>query len=64
MMNEREVEALAARLEAMGALIGLAVDPAYRLNVAWYLAELLDAAALLAEFPLPDDVEAAPIFEP
>ncbi len=52
MMDERQVRMLADRLEAMGALIGLAVDPVYRENVAWYLAELLDAADLLAGFPL------------
>jgi hypothetical protein len=64
MMDDREVLALAERLEAMGALIGLSVDPPYRLNVAWYLAELLEAAELLAGFPLDDTVEPAPIFRP
>jgi hypothetical protein len=64
MMDDAEVRALAERLPAMGAPIGLEVDPAYRPGVAAYLAELLDAAALLAGFPLPDDVEPAPVFEP
>lgn len=64
MMDDREIGALAERLEAMGALIGLSVEPPYRLNVAWYLAELLEAAELLAAFPLDDTVEPAPIFRP
>jgi hypothetical protein len=32
--------------------------------VAQHLAILLAAASLVLEFPLPDDVEAAPVFEP
>ena len=64
MMDDREVRALADRLEAMGALIGLPVDPAYRLNVAGYLAELLDAADLLAGFPLDGAIEPSPSFQP
>jgi len=64
MMDERQVLALAERLEAMGALIGLAVDPAYRTDVAWYLAELLEAADLLAGLPLDDTIEPSPIFRP
>lgn len=62
--DDRQVRALADRLEAMGALIGLAIDPAYRENVAWYLAELLDAAELLAGFPLDETTESAPVFRP
>jgi hypothetical protein len=64
MMDERQVRALAERLEAMGALIGLVVDPEYRENVAWYLAELLDAADLLAGFPLDEATEPSPVFRP
>lgn len=64
MMDDTEVAALAERLEAMGAPIGLSIDPAYRVNVARYLAALFDAAALLDEFPLAEDVEPAPIFRP
>jgi hypothetical protein len=64
MMDERQVRALAERLEAMGALLGLLVDPAYRESVAWYLAELLDAADLLAGLPLSDATEPSPIFRP
>ena len=64
MMSEDQVRELAGRLEAMGALIGLAVDPAYRDNVAWYLAELLDAADLLAGLPLDETIEPSPIFRP
>jgi hypothetical protein len=55
---------LAARLEAMGALIGLPIDPAYREGVARALADLLDAADLLAGFALDLEIEPAPIFRP
>lgn len=61
-MTDADIAALAERLPAMGALIGLAIDPASRMNVAWYLASLLDAAALLDGFPLAGDVEPAPIY--
>ena len=64
MMDDARIAALAERLEAMGAPIGLSIDLAYRVNVARSLAALLDAAALLAEFPLAEDVEPAPIFQP
>ena len=51
-------------VEALAAAVGLAIDPAWRPAVAEYLAELLEAAALLDAFPLPEDVEPAPIFRP
>jgi hypothetical protein len=51
-------------LAAVGALIGLTVDPAYRDGVAGYVVELLEAAELLAGFPLDETVEPAPVFRP
>jgi hypothetical protein len=62
MTNDAEIAALAERLPAMGMLIGLALDPASARRVAWYVAALLDAAALLDGFPLADDVEPAPVY--
>ncbi len=56
-MSEGDVERLAA-------LIGLPIEAESRAAVAEILAGLLTAARLLAEFPLPDDVEPAPIFRP
>jgi hypothetical protein len=57
-------EAVTAYLGAMSALIGLPIDPAFRASVGEHLARLLAVAALIEEFPLPDDVEVAPVFHP
>jgi hypothetical protein len=51
-------------LEAMGALIGLSIDPASRDDVAGYVVELLEAAELLAAFPLDETIEPATVFRP
>jgi hypothetical protein len=53
-----------AEVEALAALVGLSIDPAYRAAVAQQLTALLGVARLVTEFPLPDDVEAAPVFRP
>ena len=50
--------------ERMAAAVGLPLDPARRAAVAQHLALLLAAAALVLEFPLPEEIEAAPVFEP
>jgi len=50
--------------ERMAAAVGLPLDPARKAAVAQHLALLLAAAALVLEFPLPEEVEAAPVFEP
>jgi hypothetical protein len=50
--------------ERAAAAIGLPLDPERRPAVGQQLAGLLAAAALVLEFPLPDEVEAAPVFEP
>lgn len=64
MRAARDVAALARRLEAMGALIDLPIDPAYRESVARHLADLLDAAEFLSALPLGDAIEPAPVFRP
>ena len=56
-VTEAEVEQLAAHL-------GLSIAPADRLAVAQQLAGLLTVARLVSEFPLPDEVETAPVFRP
>ncbi len=56
-MTEAEVERLAA-------LLGLPIEPESLAAVAAQLDGLLTVARLLAELPLPDDVEPAPIFRP
>lgn len=50
--------------ERMAEAVGLPLDPARKPAVAQHLGILLTAAALILEFPLPDTVEAAPVFEP
>ena len=57
-------DAMVLYAERMAAAIGLPLDSARRPAVAQHLAILLAAAALVLEFPLPDEVEGAPVFEP
>ena len=56
-VTESEIEQLAAHL-------GLSVAPADRPAVAELLGSLLTNARLVSEFPLPDEIEAAPVFHP
>jgi Asp-tRNA(Asn)/Glu-tRNA(Gln) amidotransferase C subunit len=51
-----------AEVAQLAALIGLSIDPADRPAVAQQLGGLLAVARLVTEFPLPDEVEAAPVF--
>lgn len=53
-----------AEVQALAALVGLSIAPADRAAVAQQLGGLLSVARLVTEFPLPDDVEAAPVFHP
>lgn len=53
-----------AEVEALAALVGLSITAADRAAVAQQLAGLLGVARLITEFPLPDDVEPAPVFRP
>jgi hypothetical protein len=57
-------EVTAADVTTLAAAAGLAIDPAYHEAIARHLAGLLAAAALLADFPLPEDVEPAAVFRP
>jgi Protein of unknown function (DUF4089) len=47
---------------ASAAALGLKLDPAWEANVKFNLQLILRHAALVDEFPLPDDTEPAPIF--
>ena len=53
-----------AYVDAAAALIGLPLDPAHRPGVVLNLERIAQMAALLAEFPLPDAAEPAPVFRP
>lgn len=55
---------LTAYVREMSELLGLAIAPDYVPNVVKNVATLAAAAKLVMEFPLPDEVEAAPVFEP
>ncbi len=48
---------------AAASLLGLSLDPAWVEPVSANLRVLAAAAALVADFPLPDEAEAAPRFE-
>ena len=56
-VTETDVERLAAG-------VGLSIAPADRQAVAQQLSGLLTVAQLVTEFPLPDEVEVAPVFRP
>ena len=53
-----------AYVDAMAALNGLELDPARRDEVVRQLARIEALARRVTEFPLPADVESAPVFRP
>jgi hypothetical protein len=55
-------DAIEALVEAGAAALGLPVDPAWHAGVAFNLQLILRHAALVDEFPLPDDAEPAPVY--
>jgi hypothetical protein len=55
-------DALDALVTAGTEALGLALDPAWQAGVKFNLQLILRHAALVDEFPLPDDAEPAPIF--
>jgi Protein of unknown function (DUF4089) len=55
---------VAVYVDAAAALIELPLDPAHRPGVILNMQRIADMAALVMSFPLPDDVEPAPIFHP
>lgn len=57
-------EDLAAHVDRAAKLIGLPILPAHRPGVIQTMGVIAAAATLVMDFPLPDDVEAAPVFEP
>jgi hypothetical protein len=56
--------AAAALVDTASTLLGVPIDPAYRNGVVEHVVRLLTAGALVTEFSLPDEVEAAPVFTP
>jgi len=54
----------AAYLKAASAEIGLGIDAGYHADVTGDLKRLAGVAAFLMQFPLPQNMEAAPVFQP
>jgi hypothetical protein len=54
----------AAALDAASGLLGLDVDPAWRAEILANMKIIAEAARLVAEFPLADEIEPAPVFSP
>jgi len=53
-----------ADVERLAEVAGVSIAPAELPAVAVALGVLLTAARLVSELPLPDDIEAAPVFRP
>lgn len=54
----------AGYVELVAPLLGLDLDPEYLPGVVKNFATISAIASLVTEFPLPDEVESATIFEP
>ena len=55
---------MAEYVDQMALLLDLQIDPEYRLEVVDNFARIMAQAQLVNEFSLPDEIEAAPLFEP
>ena len=55
-------DALDAMIAASAQALGLTLDPSWQDNIKFNLQLVLRHAALVDEFPLPDDAEPAPVF--
>ena len=53
-----------AYVDAAAALIGLPINPAHRPGVVVNIERLAQMAALVVDFPLPEEAEPAPVFRP
>lgn len=60
----RENLNIAQYVEETAQLIDLPLAPEYRLSVVENFAKIAAIATLVVEFPLPEDLESAPVFEP
>ncbi|WP_245939668.1 DUF4089 domain-containing protein [Stenomitos frigidus] len=53
-----------ALVDQLAALVALPLQPEHRPGVVDNFARIVAVAQLVTEFPLPDDIEIAPNFEP
>lgn len=51
-------------VDQMASLLDLPIHPEHRPSVIENFARTMAIAQLVTDFPLPDDIEAAPVFEP
>lgn len=58
-MSSKAIDEL---INSGSALLGIAIDPAWREDVRLHLAMTLRLAAVVENFPLPDEAEPAPLF--
>jgi len=61
---DAELQAIAAYVEQMSALIDLPIPPECREGVIANVMRTKAIAQLVLDFPVPDDVEIAPTFDP
>ena len=58
----RRDDAIPAYLDATAALLGLSIAPEWREGVMTHFEATAAAAALVLSHPLPDELDAAPVF--
>lgn len=51
-------------VEVMSEMVGLPIPEEYRESVVANMERIQTVAQFVLEFPLPDEIEAAPVFEP
>lgn len=51
-------------LDTVAPALGLSIAPEWRAGVHFHLTVTAKAAGLVLDFPLADEIEAAPVFEP
>ncbi len=62
-MNSKSLDP-AEYVEQMALLLDLQLDPEHQPGVVENFAKIIAIAQLVNEFPLPAEIEAAPVFEP
>lgn len=62
-MEEKTIDP-ALYVEQMALLINLPLDPEHRPGVVENMERIITIAQLVNDFPLPDEIEAAPVFQP
>jgi Protein of unknown function (DUF4089) len=62
-MSEKSLD-LDQYVDQMSLLINLPLDPEHRPGVIENMERIIAVAKLVTEFPLPEEIETAPVFEP